>query len=606
MDRGSPSVVALCLLMLAGLASAQPEPEIGRWLAEEVDCPEGTELRRAEAPDGSRSALWCEASRGARVARHGPYLELYPDDTTARQGVYFKGVQAGLWVSWAPDGAMEQHRIVLPGEASRYLLQPEDLCPPGSVRERSFGHDDRPRMWSKCHEIDAEGRTLTVGPYVTWDAEVGPGGAKRYVLRSIMNYENDRRHGLHREFAGPFGREVLIEEETFASGHPDGESRAYYLDGSLRELRNYREGRFDGERVAYFPGGAERWRIVYENDRRILVEGDLSVAGQPCPEDAVPTASADGLELFCARRQLHFLWRDGAFERRDPNGAVVESGLYRNDKKVELWQAPPGVALPPKVSDEVQVAAIQLMLGDQPYTWLNSPPEEDALTEGVGEASGEALEEASSEAHGPAFDIWFRNNHTKKYPHPRTEVEDGVVKIYGLPPGNYYMKVEIDAEPSNPTKRAGDLASSLDFEVALGEITYAPASLLTTLRLIEPWDSNEDFAEKYLSCEGAIPLPPTGEAGARFAWRPPDPEDSRGFEYFYRVVRSRCDPPADLEEMVKASTFDTSIALELPPSSPGEVYEWTLYAKRGEHAIGQMMTFYEGGAYGWSLRFRVE
>ncbi len=642
---------------------AQAKEVLPRWSAEEITCPEGTELRRVEAPDGFRSALWCEATRGTRVARHGPYLELYADGSTARQGLYLKGVQAGLWVSWTPSGTIESQRMLLPGEASRYILQPEDLCPPGSRRERSFGFDHRPRMWSQCHKTDKHGEQVLVGPYVTWDAEVDANGAKRYLLREIMTYENDRRHGLHRVFEGPFGREVLVEEETFVEGRPDGESRAYYLDGSLREVRTYRGGELDGEWIGFFSDGSERWRILYESGYRSVVEGDFTVAGQECPDQAVPTTSADGREEFCATRQLHFLYRDGAFVLRDAAGDVIESGLYQDGKKVELWHAPPGVELPPKVSDEVQVAAIQLMIGDRPYVELNSPQPEDktaaatdvelidsalegdicciaTITEEemqqivAGTAESGALpvdseptsepvtdstgthgppdgtvegvldsgSDQSLEPSGPAFDIWFINNHTRKYPHPRTEVENGVVKVYGLSPGSYYMKVEVDAEPLNGRQRTGDLASSSGFEVVLGEVTQATAPLLYTLRLTEPWDSNEDFPETNLDCAAVEPLP----GQFTFAWQPPAKEDPKGIEYGYKITRRHCDPPADLEVMVESQTFDTSVDLELPPTRLGEFYEWTLYAKRGEHAIGQMMTFYEGGAYGWSLQFRVE
>ncbi len=591
-----PILLGLTLLS-ATVLPARQGPAIVRWSAEEIECPGGTELRRVEAPDGSRSALWCEASRGTKVARHGPYLELYADGSTARQGLYVRGVQAGQWISWAPDGTIEGDRVLLPGEAGRHIPHPEDLCPRDATRDRFRSYSDRRRLESRCHTTGDDGEKMLVGPYVSWDEEKGPDGGLRYVLRRIMTYENDRRHGPHRAFTGPFGREALVEEEKFENGHPEGLSRSYYLDGSPREVRHYRDGQFEGERVSYYRGGAERWRIVYDRGHRVAAEGDLTVAGEPCAEPGVPTATPDGLKLFCARRQLHFLRREGPFIERDEAGRVVESGRYERDEKVELWQARPGVELPPEVSDEVLVAEIQLMIGERPYRDLSSPPpEEDVLSNA--DLGPFATEEELQEAH--AFDIWFRNNKTKKYPGPRTTVEDGVVQVYGLAPGSYYMKVEIDAEPSNPEQRPGDLTSSSDFEVVLGEVTQLEARLLYTLHLVEPWDNDKDIPGFDHRCAEETSL----SAPARFAWRPPG-EEPAGIEYHYKLTRRRCAPGAASQVIAQGHTYDTAVEIDLPPSHRDEFYQWHLVAKRGGQAIGQLMTFGDGG-YGWSLSFRVE
>ena len=629
MSRRFATIGLLALGYLSAPSTpAQAQPPIGRWSAEEIDCPEGTELQHAEAPDASYSALWCEASRGTKVARHGPYLELYADGSTARQGLYHRGLQAGSWIAWTPAGEIASERVILPGEAGRHILQPEDLCPPGSVRERSLAFSDRHHMDSVCHEINEDGEEVMVGPYVTWDEERSPNGT-RYLLRSIMHYKNDQRHGLHRVFEGPFDREVLVEEETFAEGSLHGPSRAYFLDGSLREVRHYNRGRLDGERIAYYHGGKERWRIVYEADRKVVAEGDFTVAGEPCPGRAVPTLSADGRQEYCAYRRIHFLQRQGPYLERDASGEVVESGRYEQNEKVELWQAPPGVELPPEVSDDIQVAEIQLLVGDRLYRELNDPPPEEPIDPaqlmapdletlelqlanlGIEPSEAQPLDGPELLSPNPAdssepepspieFDIWFRNNVDHKYPHPRTEVEDGVVRVYGLPPGSYYMKVEVDAESSNDEQRPGDLTSSSEFEVTLGEVTQSTAQLLYTLHLTEPWDNNGDIPGKTRCGEEAV-LP----GAPRFAWQAPVGEDPKGIEYVYTLRRLRCDPRAELELMAKSSTYDTFLEIDLPPSRRNEVYEWSLVAKRGDKAIGQLMTFREN-SYGWALRFRVE
>ncbi len=585
-------IVCPTLLALAAAAAGAQPPS--RWSADEMECPGGTDLRRAEAPDGSRSALWCEASRDSQVARHGPYLELYADGTAARQGLYRLGAQAGRWVSWTPEGAVASDRTLMPGESGRHIRQPEDLCPPPSVRRRTFSYDGRHHMNSKCEVTGETGELVMVGPYVRW-AEERVSGGKRYLLRSIMTYDDDGRHGPHRVFEGPFGQEVLVEEETFADGSPDGASRAYYLDGSLRETRWYSGGQFHGERVGYYPGGVERWRIVYDRGRRVETGGDLSVAGVPCPGETVPVTSADGLKEFCARRYLHFLALDGPFLERDEAGRVVESGLHKGGEKVELWQAPPGVELPVEIAGDVLVAEIQLMVGERPFLRSSTPPEDD-------EADLDALlEEPPAASETLDFDVWLRHLKTKKYRNPDTRVDDGILKIYGLsPPGGYYMKIEVDAEPSNDLQWPGDLTSSSELEVVPGEVFQGRAQLVYTLHLTEPWDNNEDIPDMSRGCGEEAVLP----GAPRFAWRPPG-EDPAGITYEYKIEVVRCDPFGRLGVAAEGTTPETAVELPLPPSERGQAYSLTLVAKRGGHAIGQLMTFGDG-AYGWALRFRVE
>jgi hypothetical protein len=73
--------------------------------------------------------------------------------------------------------------------------------------------------------------------------------------------------------------------------------------------------------------------------------------------------------------------------------------------------------------------------------------------------------------------------------------------------------------------------------------------------------------------------------------------------YSYRLTRRECDSNSEIE-VVDGKTAVPELALELPPSRPGELYEWSVAAWADGKAIGQLMTFAEGG-YGWSFRFRV-
>lgn len=561
-------------------AAPGPADSVVRWPAKDVDCPAGASLRHADAAGGGRAVMWCESLAGGRPVRHGPYLELYADGTTARQGSYARGRQVGTWVRWAPGGGIETITTLRPGESNRHIPSPEELCPPGTMRHRSFGFDDRRRMWSSCTTPVKQGSPVLTGPYVTWDEEEAPAsGGTRYVLREIMNHRNDERHGAHLVFAGPFGREAVVERETFDNGRLEGESQGFYLDGTTREMRHYHEGELDGVRVGYAPDGSERWRVTYERGRRVAAEGDLTVANEPCPESTVPTFSADGKTAFCARRYLHFLERNGPYAVWDEAGRIVESGLYESDEKKKLWIAPEGVALPPEVSDQTLVAEIELFVGDEAYNPDLTP--------------------RGDEARAP-INIWLRDNDSKEYPHPRTEVRGNLVEVYGLPPGSYYMNVEVDANAANDVQWPGDLVASVDFAVAEREITRRSAPLLYTIHLLAPWDNNQDIPGWRYPCQDPKAVL---DGPVRFAWERP-PVDSRvAVSYSYRLTRRECDSNAEIE-VVDGKTSTPELMLDLPPSRPGEVYEWGVAAWANGKAIGELMTF-AGGGYGWSLRFRV-
>ena len=575
-------VVEVIVQRLALGKAPGPADFVTRLSANDVECPSGTSLRRSDpAPDG-RAKLWCETTAALRSVRHGSYIELYPDGSTARQGSYLRGRQVGAWVRWAPAGKAETVTVLRPGESSRHIPEPEELCPPGTTRHRSFGFDDRRRMWSECTAPGTkgkQGKEVLAGPHVTWDEEPAPDGGTRYVLRDLMTYRDDERHGPHLVFAGPFAREMVVERETYDDGRLVGESRSFFLDGTVRESRNYREGELDGVRVGYAPDGSERWRVTYELGRVLATKGDLTVANEPCPEPSVPTFAADGKSAFCARRYQHFLERSGPYIVWDAEGRVVESGLYESNEKKRLWIAPEGVELPPEVSDQTQVAAIELFVGDEPYSPDRTP----------------RGEEKTDPVH-----VWFRSNRDMGYPRPRTEIRGNLVAVYGLAPGSYYMEVDVDANTSNDVNWPGDLVAALDFSVTEGEVTRRPAKLLYTIRLRAPRDNDIEIPGWRYPCKD----PQAVLAGpVHFAWERPPVDPAIAVSYKYRLTRRECDTNQEIER-ADGETTVPALTLELPSSRPGELYEWGVSAWAGDKVIGQLMTF-AGGGYGWSLRFRV-
>ena len=590
--------LASFVLASVGRAALAAEPGLERpperWDVEDFACPAETEVRRAESPDGKYSALWCQLERGGRVARHGPYVELFADGTTLRQGLYLRGVQAGRWVRWSESGEIVTDRTILPGEAGRHLLQPEDLCPPGTVRNRYRSHSDMSYLESDCLLESEDGDEVLHGPSVDWE-EVRDERGVRYALREISNYRRGTRHGRHMIFAGPGGRESLVVEETYVDGALDGESRAYFLDGSLRERRRFERGQLRGTRIAFYPDGRERWRAAYDRSGAMTAEGDLAVAGEPCPERTLPETSADGASVYCVRGTGGYGVRDGPYAIRDETGTVVERGLYDDGTKTEIWDGPPGVEPPQQVSEDVLVAVAQLLADGKPYLLPASPDER------APEALAEAEEESIETAAADPFDVWFSSLDSGEYVYPRTEVDDGRVRVYGLAPGRYYMQIRIDADRTNPELYPGDLMASAEFTARRAEIATFEVDLLYTLHLLSPWDNAEHIPGMERRCDEYEATPsPVG-----LAWAPPPLEDLRGIEYSYTLWSKSCEPHGRDEKLLDGSTFDTELEVDLPASPRARFYQLWLSARRGGRPIGQIMTFGADGSYGWSLIFRV-
>lgn len=607
--RWAVSLVAVIALCWVSTTVATDEEQPARASLADFECPNGTESRQ-ESSDGL-FMQWCEAGEGDAARRHGPYLERFDDGSPARRGTYEDGLQSGEWVRFTADGEVESKHTILPGEASVYLPEPLDVCPPKSHRVLSLGCDDEDQMWMECRYLDKEGLPEEHGPSVKWDKE-HLGGATRYLLREIAHYEDGRRHGRRLVFDGAFGAERVVEEETFERSALNGESRAYYLDGSLREIRHYRNRQLHGERIAFYADGRERWRMVYENDKLVSQEGDLTVADRACPEGSVPTTTASGLEDRCARRTP---WAEedvnGPFLRRNVQGDTIESGLYKDGFEVELWHSVNGRRLPEKVSPDTLVAEATYMSGDRPV-FVPGPSERppdptDILRKEVKDPTTRdgamerflARHEELRQWH-PESSIHLHEVDSEQDPDAQTEFAEGRLKIYGLRPGRYCLHTTYDRVRDNEPMYPGDLRTRTEFEVVDGEVTRFEAPMLYTLRLLKPWDNNEHLPGWTRPCGDAMALP----LRPRFVWQVPDGEDPSDIEWRYQVIRVTCNPYQELDVVAEGRTHELSTTLDLSPSQGKESYRFELTAWRGERQIGELMSFGPNG-YGWNVRFRV-
>ncbi len=560
------ATVAALATLAPPLAAETPSADPPRRpRADELTCPAGAERRAGPARRGGGNALWCEIPTPSGAVRHGPYLELAADGTVARHGRYEHGLQVGDWLVWGPTGELLSSTTVWAGEAGPHLADPEELCPPGSRRVRSYGYDPEERMWSKCLRRADDGSLVQVGPRVTWSID-RQAEVVRYSLRDVIEYEDDQPHGRHRVYAGESGHEVLMLEESFVHGKLEGESHAFYEDGSLREVRTLRQGRLEGESRAYTPDGAVRWVATFDRGRPVKAEGDLTVGGQPCPEGTLPVATSDGLEEACERRSHRLGHRHGPFLLRDAEGRIVERGRYHEGRKAT------GPAADPAVTERYLVARGPLLVGERP----------------LGEVTVAEPE------------IWVRNLDTREYPRPERKIDAGELFVSGLEPGRYTMGIVVDADPTNPERHPGDLTGSHEFDVVAGEVTALDLRLKETLRLTAPWDNAEPIPGWSSPCWDR----PLIGSPIRFAWQAPASGRPGWTEYRYKVRRVTCDPYVEGEAVAEATTFDTSVSLDLPPTGRGELYVFDLIALEADIPIAHLMTF-AGNGYGWDLRFRV-
>jgi len=161
------------------------------------------------------------------------------------------------------------------------------------------------------------------GPFRTYAVDRS-GGEVSFRLTELTEYRDGTLHGTHRRWAGP---DELVLEQTLVDGELEGESRAWYSSGGLREVAHFQNGKLHGERRAWYPGGEERWAATYEHGKLVAFEGENDVAGEPCPEGALPVASPDGLEEYCRRGSGRVADREGAYVLRNADGEIIERGL---------------------------------------------------------------------------------------------------------------------------------------------------------------------------------------------------------------------------------------------------------------------------------------
>ncbi len=71
-------------------------------LANNIECPKGTTLKRETTPEVSEA--WCEILVDGKTVMHGPYRVWWPNGKLGTKGQYHYGKMVGHWRGWYDNG----------------------------------------------------------------------------------------------------------------------------------------------------------------------------------------------------------------------------------------------------------------------------------------------------------------------------------------------------------------------------------------------------------------------------------------------------------------------------------------------------------------------
>ncbi len=201
----------------------------------------------------------------------------------------------------------------------------------------------------------------------------------------------------------------------------------------------------------------------------------------------------------------------------------------------------------------------------------------------------------------PAFSLNNRDTGEKGI-RPTVEYRDGHYVIRELAAGNYVLFVSINANPDNPERYPGYPG---DFFHMDSRLSISPeggvrlnVDLQKVIHLILPQD-NASIMEQW-GQRGQAMI--TFATPVEFAWD----ALADGALYDFSIYRMQSEPYKSLErDVVKQTTQETRVSLDLAPSAENEFYLFRLSATKGPFPIGGIVTHGQRG-YGSDFRFRVK
>jgi hypothetical protein len=182
-----------------------------------------------------------------------------------------------------------------------------------------------------------------------------------------------------------------------------------------------------------------------------------------------------------------------------------------------------------------------------------------------------------------------------------TQNADGSYSMVRPGPGAYMIHVVIDENKSNPGDYPGDYNIFQDFQVTDSQPVELIVHMSKLIHVTAPWDNGkgiDGMLTGSIAQQPLLDMPPLSfKREIVLTWEPV----TEGAEYRYTLSHTE---NGEVTQLFQKDTSETSVTVRLPPSQPGQVYQFNLFARKNGQTIGTLFV-HDAGALGWSMSFRV-
>jgi len=282
----------------------------------------------------------------------GEYIESYANGKIKEHGFYKEGLREGVFTQFHQGGAKKLENLyqkgVLEGTCKEFDAGGEAAAEFDFLKGRRHGAS---RLFSpggilREEQIWVNGGLAYSREY-NGDGTLKEGDLKEETADKKFFYEKKYVHGELRGQLKMFiienGRRALILEEFYKLGRREGKCR-YYLNGKLREERNYANGSLNGISTIFYESGK---KYIEKNYSENLMEGPESYYtedGEPYMEYNYINGLKDGLARIYAQKpnskkyyileEKHYKagLAEGICKIYNKNGILSEQWQYRHNR----------------------------------------------------------------------------------------------------------------------------------------------------------------------------------------------------------------------------------------------------------------------------------
>ncbi len=225
--------------------------------------PDGTEKQIFTYEKGVLNGEYVESHPSGKIKEYGFYSDglregiftgFHPNGLKLYEKVFRKGVLDGVSKEFGPDGGVSAESVFSNGIPHG----PARIFGPGGILREERQWTNGAISYSKEYNVDG---ALVEGIFQEHSAD------KKIIYEK--KYCRGELHGPLKTFISENGRRLLLSEELYKHGRRDGKCR-YYLNGKLREERNYANGSLNGISTTFYDCGR---KYIEKNYFENLAEG---------------------------------------------------------------------------------------------------------------------------------------------------------------------------------------------------------------------------------------------------------------------------------------------------------------------------------------------